>query len=64
MGRSSPKVKNVEVDIQPYYEGDSQRPTGFIVIYTGDILTMPGLPKAPSAMKIDCDNDGNISGLF
>ena len=37
---------------------------GFIVIYTGDILTMPGLPKAPSAMKIDCDNDGNISGLF
>lgn len=37
---------------------------GFIVIYTGDILTMPGLPKAPSAMKIDCDNNGNISGLF
>ena len=37
---------------------------GFIVIYTGDILTMPGLPKAPSAMKIDCDNGGNISGLF
>ena len=33
MGRSSPKGKNVEVDIQPYYEGDSQRPTGFIVIY-------------------------------
>ncbi len=37
---------------------------GFIVIYTGDILTMPGLPKAPSAMKIDCDKNGNISGLF
>ena len=37
---------------------------GFIVIYTGDILTMPGLPKVPSAMKIDCDNNGNISGLF
>lgn len=37
---------------------------GFVVIYTGDILTMPGLPKVPSAMKIDCDNDGNISGLF
>ncbi len=37
---------------------------GFIVIYTGDIMTMPGLPKIPAATKIDCDNDGNISGLF
>ena len=37
---------------------------GFVVIYTGDILTMPGLPKAPSAFNIDCDNNGNITGLF
>lgn len=37
---------------------------GFIVAYTGNILTMPGLPKAPAAERIDCDNDGNISGLF
>ena len=37
---------------------------GFIVVYTGDIMTMPGLPKAPSALKIDCDNNGNITGLF
>ena len=37
---------------------------GFIVAYTGDIMTMPGLPKQPAALKIDCDNDGNISGLF
>lgn len=37
---------------------------GFVVIYTGDILTMPGLPKAPSALNIDCDNNGNITGLF
>jgi formate--tetrahydrofolate ligase len=37
---------------------------GFVVIYTGDILTMPGLPKKPSALNIDCDNNGNISGLF
>ena len=37
---------------------------GFVVIYTGDIMTMPGLPKVPSALKIDCDNNGNISGLF
>ena len=37
---------------------------GFIVVYTGDIMTMPGLPKVPSAEKIDVDNDGVISGLF
>ncbi len=37
---------------------------GFVVVYTGDIMTMPGLPKQPAALKIDCDNDGNISGLF
>ena len=37
---------------------------GFIVIYTGDILTMPGLPKKPSAFNIDCDANGNITGLF
>lgn len=37
---------------------------GFVVIYTGDILTMPGLPKSPSALNIDCDNSGNITGLF
>lgn len=37
---------------------------GFVVIYTGDILTMPGLPKVPSALNIDCDTDGNITGLF
>lgn len=37
---------------------------GFVVIYTGDILTMPGLPKVPSALNIDCDVNGNITGLF
>lgn len=37
---------------------------GFIVILTGDILTMPGLPKEPSALKIDVDSKGKISGLF
>ena len=37
---------------------------GFVVVLTGNIMTMPGLPKAPSALKIDCDNDGNITGLF
>ena len=37
---------------------------GFIVALTGDIMTMPGLPKAPAAEKIDVDADGRISGLF
>jgi len=37
---------------------------GFIVAITGDIMTMPGLPKVPSAESIDVDNKGRISGLF
>ncbi|MHB1316137.1 MAG: formate--tetrahydrofolate ligase [Christensenellales bacterium] len=37
---------------------------GFIVAITGNILTMPGLPKVPSAEKIDVDKHGNITGLF
>lgn len=37
---------------------------GFIVALTGDIMTMPGLPKVPSAEKIDVDENGLISGLF
>lgn len=38
--------------------------SGFIVALTGDIMTMPGLPKQPAAYKIDVDDDGNVSGLF
>ena len=37
---------------------------GFIVCYTGDIMTMPGLPKVPAAERIDVDENGVISGLF
>lgn len=37
---------------------------GFIVALTGDIMTMPGLPKAPAAQRIDVDENGRISGLF
>lgn len=47
-------VKNVKVSAG----------AGFIVVLTGDILTMPGLPKHPSAEKIDVDENGVISGLF
>ena len=47
-------VKNVKVSAG----------AGFIVVLTGDILTMPGLPKKPAAENIDVDENGIISGLF
>ena len=37
---------------------------GFVVALAGDIMTMPGLPKAPAALDIDVDDNGVISGLF
>ena len=37
---------------------------GFIIAYTGKVMTMPGLPKEPASLKIDIDRDGTISGLF
>ena len=37
---------------------------GFIVALTGDIMTMPGLPKVPAAENIDVTEDGKITGLF
>lgn len=37
---------------------------GFVVVYTGDIMTMPGLPKSPAAERIDVDSSGKITGLF
>ena len=37
---------------------------GFVVVLTGDIMTMPGLPKSPAALRIDVDENGKITGLF
>ena len=37
---------------------------GFLVALTGEIMTMPGLPKVPAAERIDVDETGKISGLF
>ena len=37
---------------------------GFIVALTGEIMTMPGLPKVPAAERIDVDETGKITGLF
>jgi formate--tetrahydrofolate ligase len=36
----------------------------FIVLVCGDVMTMPGLPKVPSAVKIDLEDKGNVVGLF
>ena len=47
-------VKNVKVSAG----------AGFIVVLTGDIMTMPGLPKSPAAERIDVDESGRITGLF
>ena len=37
---------------------------GFVVALTGDVMTMPGLPKEPAANRMDIDSDGKITGLF
>ena len=37
---------------------------GFVVVLTGNIMTMPGLPKVPAAENIDVDENGKITGLF
>ena len=37
---------------------------GFVVVLTGDIMTMPGLPKSPAAERINVDENGRITGLF
>ena len=55
------KPENFEITVRDVklYSG-----AGFITVMTGDILTMPGLPKSPSALKIDIHEDGTIEGLF
>ncbi len=37
---------------------------GFVVVFTGDIMTMPGLPRVPAAEAMDVDANGNTVGLF
>ena len=59
--------KNLECK-EPFsiHVSDVELKTGaeFIVVKTGKIMTMPGLPRIPSAEKIDIDEDGNIMGIF
>ena len=55
------RPKNFEITVRNVSLSNG---AGFIVVYTGNIMTMPGLPKEPAANTIDIDNDGNIKGLF
>lgn len=57
--RGAPKDHIIEVKDVRLSAG-----AGFVVVIAGDILTMPGLPKEPSALKIDVDDNGDITGLF
>lgn len=57
--KGRPKGFTLEVTDIKYSAG-----AGFLVVYTGDIMTMPGLPKKPAAESMDIDNEGTITGLF
>ena len=63
----SDDAKNIE-GIKPYNitvrDVELKAGSGFIVVLTGKIFTMPGLPKVPAAESIDIDSDGNIIGIF
>jgi formate--tetrahydrofolate ligase len=48
----------------PLREVELRAGAGFVLVLTGEIMTMPGLPRVPSAEAIDVDADGRISGLF
>ena len=55
------RPENFEITIRDIYVSAG---AGFIVALTGDIMTMPGLPKSPAAYRIDVTDEGNIVGLF
>ena len=59
------KLLGAPTDFTLHVKGASlKNGAGFIVITTGHVLDMPGLPKHPAALDIDVDNNGKISGLF
>lgn len=55
------RPKDFRVDIREAYVSAG---AGFVVVLTGAIMTMPGLPKKPAALVIDVEDDGRITGLF
>ena len=67
-GRPEFKTYKKEGIDLPEYEAEELKKisagAGFIVVLTGEIMTMPGLPKSPAAERIDVDENGRITGLF
>ncbi|MBR5376198.1 MAG: formate--tetrahydrofolate ligase [Lachnospiraceae bacterium] len=55
------RPKGFSISVKDVYVSSG---AGFVVVLTGDIMTMPGLPKVPAANSIDVDENGNITGLF
>ena len=55
------RPENFELNVREVYVSAG---AGFVVVLTGAVMTMPGLPKQPAAYNIDVDNDGKITGLF
>lgn len=55
------KPENFNISVRDAYVSAG---AGFVVMLTGDVMTMPGLPKTPAAFNIDVDTDGKITGLF
>ena len=53
--------KNFRLNVRDVYVSAG---AGFVVVPTGNIMTMPGLPKVPAALSIDVDENGKIVGLF
>lgn len=55
------RPKNFEISVRECYVSAG---AGFVVVITGNIMTMPGLPKKPAAFNVDVDDNGMITGLF
>ena len=55
------RPKDFEINVREVYVSAG---AGFVVVLTGSVMTMPGLPKAPAAFNIDVNEEGQITGLF
>lgn len=55
------RPKDFKINVREAYVSAG---AGFVVVLTGNVMTMPGLPKSPAAFSIDVDEDGRITGLF
>lgn len=54
------RPENFKITVRDVYVSAG---AGFVVVLTGDVMTMPGLPKAPAAFNIDVDDDGHITRI-